>query len=77
MKIKFFEISKKNLTLFMNQKIHDIIMKDLLRFLLTMHKMMFQNLSAEITEKKLKIKENEIIIILRKIMNELSSLNNF
>ena len=46
----------------MNQKIHNIIIKNLLKFLLAMHKMMFQNLSAKMIEKKIKMKENEIII---------------
>src|SRR5204863_1941144 len=57
LKTKFFEVFKKILTLFMNQEICSIIMKNLLKFLLAMHKMMFQNLSVEIIKKKLKIKK--------------------
>ena len=77
LKIKFSEIFERILTLLMNQEVCNVIMKNLLKFLLTMHKMMFQNLSAEMIEEKLEMKENEIIIISRKVMNELSSLNNF
>jgi len=34
-------------------------------------------LSAEMIEKNLEMKENEIIIISKKVMNELSNLNDF
>jgi len=77
LKIKFFEVFKKILTLFMNQEICDIIMKNLLKFLLAVYKMMFQNLSAEMIEKKSEIKTNEIIITSEKVMNEQSSMNDF
>ena len=60
----------------MNQKICDVIMKNLLKLLLIMHKIMFQNLSSEINEEKSETEKNEIIIILRKVINELSSLND-
>ena len=76
LKIKLFEAFERILTLLINQKICDI-MKNLLKFSLTVHKMMFQNLSIKITEEKLKTKKNKIIIILKKIINKLSSLNNF
>ena len=76
LKTKLFEVSERILTLFMNQKVYDVIVKNLLRFLPVIYKMMFQNLSAKMTEKELKMKENEIIIILKKVMNELSSLND-
>ena len=52
-------------------------MKDLLKSLLTVHKMMFQNLSSEMNEEKSEIKKNEIIIISEKIMNEQLNMNNF
>ena len=47
LKIKISEISEKILTLFMNQEIYDVIVKDLLKFSLTVYKMMFQNLSVK------------------------------
>ena len=52
-------------------------MKNLLKFLLAVHKIMFQNLLVEMIEKELETTKNEIIIISEKVMNELSSLNNF
>ena len=70
LKTKFFEISERILTLLMNQKVHDIIMKNLLKFLLTVHKMIFQNLLAEMTEKESETETNKIIITSKKIINE-------
>ena len=77
LKIKLSEVFERILTLLMNQEVHNIIMKDLLEFSLTVHKMMFQNLSVEMTEKKSETKTNEIIIISEKIMNKQSSMNDF
>ena len=70
LKTKFFEVSERILTLLMNQEICDIIMKDLLKFLLAVHKIMFQNLSVKMTEKESETEMNEIIITSEKIMNE-------
>ena len=70
LKIKLFEVFKKILTLFMNQEIHSIIVKDLLKFLLAVHKMMFQNLLTEMTEEESETEMNEIIITSEKVMNE-------
>ena len=77
LKIKLSEVFERILTLFMNQEIHNIIMKNLLKFSLAVYKMMFQNLLTEMIKEELKMKENKIIIISEKIINKLSSLNNF
>ena len=44
----------------MRQKIHEIIIQNILKFLFSIHKMMFQNLSSELYEN---IDDNEIIQI--------------
>ncbi len=70
LKSKLFKASERILILLMNQKVHDIIMKNLLESLLIVHKMIFQNLSSEINEKESETKENKIIIVSEKVINE-------
>src|SRR5436190_17853421 len=70
LKTKLSEVSERILTLFINQEICDIIMKNLLKFLLAVHKIMFQNLSTEMTEEESETEINEIIIVSEKVMNE-------
>ena len=70
LKTKLFKVSERILTLFMNQKVCDVIVKDLLKFLLAMHKIMFQNLLIKMTEEKSETEINKIIITSEKVMNE-------
>ena len=42
------ETSEKLLTLFMRQEVHKIMIQDILKSLLSVHKMMFQNLSLKL-----------------------------
>ena len=41
---------KKLLMLFIRQEIYEIMIQDILKFLFSVHKMMFQNLSSELHE---------------------------
>ena len=51
---------KKLLILLMSQEIHKITIQDILKFLLSIHKMMFQNLSSKLHKN---IDDNKIIQI--------------
>ncbi len=70
LKSKLFEASERILMLLMNQKIYDIIMKNLLKSLLIIYKMMFQNLLLKMNEEESETEKNKIIIILKKVINE-------
>ena len=70
LKTKLFKVSERILTLFMNQKVCDVIVKDLLKFSLAVHKMMFQNLLIKMIKKESETEMNKIIITSEKIMNE-------
>ena len=62
---------KKLLTLFIKQKIHEIIVKDILRSSISIYKMMFQNLSSKLHKN---IDDDKIIqISLTAIDNEKKS----
>ena len=54
------ESSEKLLMLLMRQEIHEIIIQNILKFSLSIHKMMFQNLSLKLHEN---IDDNEIVQI--------------
>ena len=54
------ESFKKLLILFIKQEIHEIIIQNILKFLLNIHKMMFQNLSSKLCKN---IDSDEVIQI--------------
>ena len=57
---------EKLLILFMKQEIHEITVQDILKFLFSIHKMIFQNLSSELCKN---IDDDEIIQISLIVIN--------